>query len=140
MFSDEATFYLSGKFNCHNVRVWSTENPHEIIKHVWDWPKQDVFCAVSSVKLYGPFFFVRPTLTGISYLDMLGNYLMPQLQQDMDRDFIFQQGEVPPHFHRKVASYLNCTVFALDWTWWNDSLATTITWFNIPGLSCVGIH
>jgi len=48
------------------------------------------------VKVYGPFFFVEPTVTGISYLDMLENYLMSQLQQDMDRDVIFQQDEAPP--------------------------------------------
>jgi len=37
---------------------------------------------------------------------------MPQLQQDMDRDFIFQQDGAPPHFHRKVTSHLNRTVVA----------------------------
>ena len=28
VFSDEATFHRSGKFNRHNVRTWGTENPH----------------------------------------------------------------------------------------------------------------
>jgi len=28
VFSDEATFHVRGKVNCHNVRVWGTENPH----------------------------------------------------------------------------------------------------------------
>ena len=37
---------------------------------------------------------------------------MPQQQQDMDRDFIFQQGGACPHFHCEVTSYLNRTVFA----------------------------
>jgi hypothetical protein len=41
--------------------------------------------------VYGPFFFATPTLTGISFLDMLKNYLILQLQQDIDRDFIFKQ-------------------------------------------------
>jgi hypothetical protein len=45
--------------------------------------------------VYGPFFFAEPNVTGISYLDMLENYLMPQLQQDMDRDFMFQQHGAP---------------------------------------------
>ena len=31
IFSDEATFHLNGKVNRHNVRIWGTENPHEII-------------------------------------------------------------------------------------------------------------
>ena len=28
VFSYEATFHLSGKFNRQNVRTWGTENPH----------------------------------------------------------------------------------------------------------------
>jgi hypothetical protein len=64
------------------------------------------------VKVYGPFCFAVPTVTGISYLGMLENYLVPQLQQDMDRHFIFQQDGAPPHFDRKDTSYLSRTVIA----------------------------
>ena len=84
---------------------------------------KNVFWAVISVKVYGPFFFTEPTVTGISYLYLLENYIMPQQQQDMDRDFIFQQGGACPHFHREVTSYLNCTVVARI----GHGLATTIT-------------
>lgn len=31
MFSDEATFHLSGQVNHHNVRIWGSENPREFI-------------------------------------------------------------------------------------------------------------
>jgi hypothetical protein len=31
----------------------------------------NVFCAVSSCKVYRPFFFAEPTVNGINYLDML---------------------------------------------------------------------
>ena len=106
MFTDEATFHLSGKVNRHKVRIWGTENPREIEENVRDSPKLIVFGAVSSVKVYGHFFFAEPTVTGISYLDMLENYLMPQLQQYMDRDFIFQQDGAPSHIHREVTSCL----------------------------------
>ena len=63
-----------------------------------DSPKLNVSCAVRSVKVYGPFFLAEPTLAGISYLEMLENYsyLMPQLQQDTDKNFIFQQGGATP--------------------------------------------
>ena len=27
MFTDEACFHVSGKVNCHNVRIWGSENP-----------------------------------------------------------------------------------------------------------------
>jgi hypothetical protein len=70
VFSDEATFHLSGKINRHNVRIWGTENPHETVEHVLDSPKLNVFCATSSVKLKGQIFFAEPTVIGNCYLDM----------------------------------------------------------------------
>jgi hypothetical protein len=47
VFSDEATFHISGKVNRHNVRIWGTENPHTILEHERDSPKLNVFCAIS---------------------------------------------------------------------------------------------
>ena len=32
IFSDEATFRLSSKVSCHNVRIWALENPYEIVQ------------------------------------------------------------------------------------------------------------
>jgi len=43
---------------------------------------------------------------------MLGNSHMPNLQQDTDREFIFQQDGVPLPFHCEVPSYINCMVVA----------------------------
>ena len=43
VFSVQATFHLSGKVNSHNVRIWGTEYPHEIVEHVRDSPKLNVF-------------------------------------------------------------------------------------------------
>lgn len=106
VFSDEATFHLNGKVNRHNVRIWGTEQPHEIVQHERDSPKFNVFCAVSREKVYGPFFFVENTVTGITYLDMLENYLFPQLETDSN-DFIYQQDGAPPHWHLEVREFLN---------------------------------
>ena len=36
IFSDEATFHLSGKVNRHNVRVWGPQNPQEALEHERD--------------------------------------------------------------------------------------------------------
>ncbi|PNF26248.1 hypothetical protein B7P43_G02693 [Cryptotermes secundus] len=55
IFSDEASFHLSGTVNCHNMRIWGTEHPHETVEHERDSPKVNVFCAVSQDKVYGPF-------------------------------------------------------------------------------------
>ncbi|KAJ4428903.1 hypothetical protein ANN_25897 [Periplaneta americana] len=96
-----------GKINKHNCRVWGTQKPHRIIEHERDSPKVNVFCALSQRKLYGPFFFIEATVTGHSYLEMLEQWLVPQLRQDLNDDFIFQQDGAPPHFHNAVRAYLN---------------------------------
>ncbi|KAL4104006.1 hypothetical protein QTP88_019319 [Uroleucon formosanum] len=57
VFSNEASFHLSGKVNRHNVRIWGTTNPHAIIEHERDSPKLNVFCAISKILVYGPFFY-----------------------------------------------------------------------------------
>jgi len=88
-FSDEATFHISGAVNCHNVRIWGSENPHAYVGHKCCSPKVSVFCAISSQKVYGPFFFAEETVTGVTYLEMLQLWLMPHLQNILI--FIFQQ-------------------------------------------------
>ena len=65
-FSDEATFHVSGAVNRRNVKIWGSENPHAYVEHQHDSPKVNVFCAISSEKVYGPFFFAEETVTGIS--------------------------------------------------------------------------
>jgi len=109
VFSDEATFHVCSKVNCHNVRIWGTKNPRETMDHVRDSPKVNVFCAVSSCKVYGPFFFTEPTVTSINYLDKLQLWLMSQLQEDSE-DFIFQQDGAPRHFHFDVRAHLNANL------------------------------
>jgi len=47
------------------------ENSHATMEHVRDLPKVNVFCAISSCKVYGLFFLAEPSVTSISYLDML---------------------------------------------------------------------
>ncbi|PSN49418.1 hypothetical protein C0J52_23130, partial [Blattella germanica] len=84
------------KVNRHNVRIWWTENPNAIIEHVRDSPKANVFCAISKLKVYGPFFFMEPTQ----------NWLMPQMDENSD-DYIFQKDGCPAHFHNDVQDYLN---------------------------------
>jgi hypothetical protein len=87
-------------------------NSREIVEHVRDSLRLNVFCAVSSVKVYGPFCFAEPNVTGINYPDMLENYLAPQLQKDMDKDFVFQRVGALPHSCREVTFHLNRTVIA----------------------------
>jgi hypothetical protein len=46
-FRDEATFHLSGNVTWHNLIIWGSNNPHEVIEHTRDSPKLNVFCALS---------------------------------------------------------------------------------------------
>ena len=62
IFSNEATFHVSGKVHRNNVRIWGTENPHVIFEYVRDSSKVKVFCAISKMKVYGPFFFTECTI------------------------------------------------------------------------------
>jgi hypothetical protein len=64
VFNDESIFHPSGEVNHHNVKIWGTENPREVKEQVWDSPKQNVFWAVISAKVYGPFIFAIQTVTG----------------------------------------------------------------------------
>jgi hypothetical protein len=41
-----------------------------------------------------------------TYLEMLSNWLIPQLTEESE-DFIFQQDGAPPHFYRAVRAHLN---------------------------------
>ena len=70
-----------------------------------DSPKV-IFCAVSTFKVYGPFFFTEQTVTGIAFLDMLTEWLLTQLNED-SADFILKIDGAPPHFHRHVKEFLN---------------------------------
>lgn len=106
IFGDESTFHISGKVNKHNVRIWGTENPRASIEHVRDSPKLNVFCAISKKKVYGPFYFQEATVRGNVYLDMLTEWLMPQLEEDSD-DFVWVQDGAPPHWLHDVRDYLD---------------------------------
>ena len=96
-FSDKVTFRVSGAVNHCNIKIWGSENPHVYVEHQRDPPKVNVFCAICGQKVCHSFFFAEETITGMTYLDMLQLWLMPQLQNILT--FIFQQDGSPAHFH-----------------------------------------
>ncbi|KAJ4432054.1 hypothetical protein ANN_20668, partial [Periplaneta americana] len=98
----QAKKYVEGESCCwHCFNCTQYQKPHRIIEHERD----------SQRKPYGPFFFIEATVIGHSYLDMLEQWLVPQLRQDLDDDFIFQQDGAPPHFHNAVPAHLNTEMF-----------------------------
>jgi len=78
-----------------------------MVQHESPSPKINVFCAKSTRKFYGPFFFLEENVTGTSYLEMLQTWLFPRLQKDEPEDFIMQQDGGPPHFRLDVRRWLN---------------------------------
>ena len=49
----EATFHVSGRANTPNCLIWETENPHVSYELEKASPKQNVWCGVTSEKVYG---------------------------------------------------------------------------------------
>ena len=78
-FSDEATFHVSGKLNKHNVRIWGSENPHASRELQRDSPKLNVCCGIMCNRIIEPFFFNEASITADVYLDLLTEYVAPQL-------------------------------------------------------------
>jgi hypothetical protein len=48
------------------------------------------------VTVNGPLFFMETIITGIVYLDMLQQFLIPQLDDDQEGRIHFQQEGAPP--------------------------------------------
>jgi len=117
VFSDESTFHISGKVHRHNVRVWNIENPHKMVQHERASPKINVFCTMSTRKVYEPLFFCEDTVTGTSSLEMLQTWLFPRLQEVEPEDFIMQQDGATPHFRLDVRRRLN-DVLLHRWMGW----------------------
>jgi hypothetical protein len=128
-FSDEAIFHLTGQMIEHTVTIWGTELPHNAIKCVRNSAMINGFCALSTTKIYGTFFF-RWTNSYWRYailkflfyffnrfmfdgcLDMLENWLMPQL------GFPARWGASPFSPPCKAFPEHNFA-WKMDWTWIN---------------------
>lgn len=108
LFSDEATFFLKGLVNKHNIRYWSESNPHVTVETVMKSPKINVWCALSKNKIIGPYFFEDDTVNGQNYLTMLQDYFMVEVRKlHKVRTVIFQQDGAPAHFSKDVRQYLD---------------------------------
>ena len=112
-FSDEATFHVSGKLNKHNARIWGSEQPLEIRELERDSPQVIVWCGLKCNRVIGPFFFDEKTITADVYLDLLTEYVVPQLIHSQST-IIFQQDFAPPHWGLRVCQFLNKTFS----NWW----------------------
>ncbi len=58
-FSDKAWVHLDGYINIQNHHLWDSENSHAYVKMGLHSQKIVVWCAVSQVRVVGPFFFLE---------------------------------------------------------------------------------
>jgi hypothetical protein len=106
VFFDEATFHVSGKVNKQNVRIWGSEHPRATVEHITDSLRVNEWCCLLHDRLIGPFFFAEVTVISSIYLNMLENFVYPQLQ-DLQPAVLFQQDGAPPHWRFVVRASLN---------------------------------
>ena len=107
-FSDEATFDLVGRVHKQNCRIWGYEKPVIVHEEPLHSPKINVWCAMSSNCIIGPYFFDEETIDGKNYLKMLNDYFHPILvRKRIVRSVIFQQDGAPPHYEVSVRDWLN---------------------------------
>lgn len=123
VFSDESTFCLNGFVNKHNCRYWSDHNPHWMEEGHTQYPqKLNVWAGIVRGRIIGPF-FMRGTLNGDRYLQLLQEQIVPELVRlypnhrnhlQLSDEIWFQQDGAPPHFDARVRQYLN-TIFPQRW-------------------------
>lgn len=90
IWSDEATFKLSGPINRHNCTHWARENPHIMEEN--------------RVNLPG---VAEDTINDASYFNLLHESIMPIILEDFaDEGFYFPEEELY-HITNDVRAYLN---------------------------------
>ena len=134
LFTDESAIYLSSR--ARNFYFWGKHNPHyyeELQQHP---PHVMIWAGVTSDYVIGPYFFTNGGITGDSYLDMLENWLMPELDKhDLINNVIIQQDGAPAHFSLKVRDFLSSQFpdwigrsGTLPWTPRSPDLTTCDNW------------
>ncbi|XP_076308545.1 protein FAM200C-like [Tachypleus tridentatus] len=70
-------------------------------------PGLRALCVSSALGVIGPFFFEN-TVTGLGYLNLLQETVLPCIRERLgDEEFYFQQDGTPPHYHNNVRTYLD---------------------------------
>jgi len=107
IWTDEASFNLSGTVNRHNAVCWSQENPHESIQKMMKSKSITVLGGICSSGVYGPYFF-EGTVTGGSFLKIMEKEMLSGLERTLDAQRLwFQLDGAPGHWATKVRSWLD---------------------------------
>jgi hypothetical protein len=82
------------------------------------------------IKVYRTFIISECIVTGDNYFDKLENWLMPQLQEHLDKVLVFQQDEVPPNVH--YADFLDRTLSESQIYFTTDCQSASLSWNKAP--------
>ena len=106
-FSDEATFHVSGYVHKQNCRIWSLEKPTIVNEYEDNTAKINVWCAMSSDCIIGPYFFDE-NVCSQNYVHMLDTFFWPIIQRKRQASKIFfQQDGAPAHYSLMARNWLN---------------------------------
>uniref|UniRef100_A0AAF5DM15 Tc1-like transposase DDE domain-containing protein n=1 Tax=Strongyloides stercoralis TaxID=6248 RepID=A0AAF5DM15_STRER len=111
--TDEAYFQLDGYINKQNLIYWDTKNPRIVVEKAPHLKRITVFCAITSKRIYGPFYFEDKkgnavTVNKVNYRYMLEHSVILTIG-NVD-EMWYQQDGVPPHIARKTITFLK-TIF-----------------------------
>jgi hypothetical protein len=115
LWTDEASFKLNGRINRHNSVYWIDSNPHEVIQEELNVPSLTVWAGIWSGGIVGPYFF-DGTVAGESYLEMLREFVFPELENSQlydNNEIIWQQDGASPYYSLRVREFLNNSF--LEW-------------------------
>ena len=86
------------------MRYWSAENPRQLHQTPLHFQRVKVWCAFSSVKIIGPYFFEENkravTVNAAPYREMIEEFFLPHLKEMDVGDVWFQQDGATPHTAR----------------------------------------
>lgn len=116
LWTDEALFTLSGQVNTHNTVIWAANNPHSLIQHPLHSETVNVWIGLNSRFIIGPYFFQEVdgngelrtvTTNGDRYLEMLENFVLPELhQRNALAETTWMQDGAPAHIYGPVTELL----------------------------------
>lgn len=112
IWTDEATFNLSGHVNRHNSSYWYQENQNIIIEKQIKKPGLTVWGGISSYGMVGPF-FTTGTVTANFYLELLQEQIVPAILQKVGPELfgqvLYQNDGAPAHYAAQVRAFLDTT-------------------------------
>ena len=89
-------------FKLMTIIVQTTLKAHATLEHHVNLPRITVWCGISALSIIRPFFFIR-TVTVESYLNLLQEYVGPQILEMFDDDGRFPVSKME-HLHTTIAN------------------------------------